>query len=233
MPARVGQLSADVVVRTIARDRDSVRIFLREMTPVVHARVARSVVRRGTRSGQSRSVAEEVEDLVQEVFAALFDNDARVLRSWDSGRGLSIANFVGLVAEHQVANLFRSGKRRPWTDDLFVEGEADTLSENATGPEALVESRDLFATIVSRLRAELSPRGLELFYSLIVEDASSAQVAETMGLSLDAVYAWRSRLTKLVRAIAAEVSRDFGAGTGASESERHGERSKDGVVRGT
>lgn len=196
------------MARTLAGDRDAARALVEEVLPVIHARVARAIVRRGAGRAATRPVAQEVEDLVQEVLAALFDDDARALRAWDPSRGLSLANFVGLVAEHEVANIFRSGKRRPWTDDLFVEADLDTLAAATSGTEARVASRQLFVALLERLRADLSPRGLDLFYALFVEEQSVSQVCETRGMSADAVYAWRSRLLRHVRERIDELSAD-------------------------
>src|SRR6185295_14407505 len=72
------------------------------LTPVVQARVARTLLaRRGQPSG-GRNLRQEVEDLTQEIWVALFASDARVLRSWRAERGLSLENFVGLVSERHA-----------------------------------------------------------------------------------------------------------------------------------
>ena len=47
---------------------------------------------------------------------------------------------------------------------------------------------------------------LQLFIWLLVEQQSVEEVCRLADLSADAVYAWRSRLGKLVRTIVLEVS---------------------------
>jgi len=59
--------------------------------------VGRKLLFYRNRSAAGRDVRQEVADLIQEVFMALFADDARVLRSWQPERGLSLDNFVGLV----------------------------------------------------------------------------------------------------------------------------------------
>src|SRR5687768_1618744 len=78
--------------------------------------VARGLARRMVKA-RGRDLRQEVEDLTQEVFVALFADDARALRLWDPARGASLANFVGLLAEREVASILRSGRRSPWTED--------------------------------------------------------------------------------------------------------------------
>ena len=144
--------------------------------------------------------------MVQEVFAALFANDARVLRAWDPKRGSSVANFVGLVAEREVGMILRTGRRSPWTEDPTEDiALAQVAGDDARGELSML-SRDLVQALLARLRTELHPRGLELFQLLIVDEKPIAEIAEATQLSAEALYAWRSRLLRLARQIAAELS---------------------------
>src|SRR5262245_1194983 len=97
----------------LAGDEGAVRQLVDELGPVIQARVARALLRRAS----GRSVRQEVEDLTQEVFASLFEDDGRILRAWDETRGLSLKNFVGLVAGRQATSILRSGRTTPWRDD--------------------------------------------------------------------------------------------------------------------
>jgi DNA-directed RNA polymerase specialized sigma24 family protein len=179
--------------------------LIAQLVPIVEARVARVLVRR--RGGSGRDARQEVEDLAQEVFLVLFDDGARILRAWDPTRGLSLDNFVGLVAERQAASILRSGRRSPWTDAPAEDAELEGAQEPAP-PEGEVRliSREALDQVVDRLRETLTPRGLELFFRLIVEEEPVENVCRTTGMSPDAVYAWRSRLAKQVRKIAQELS---------------------------
>lgn len=170
--------------------------------PVVQARVVRILVQR--RGGSGRDVRQEVEDLVQEVFAALFEDDGRVLRAWDPARGLSLASFCGLVAEREAASILRSGRRSPWTESAT---DADALERelpDAPAPEAALSSREEIERLVDRLRETLSPLGLEMFQRLVVEEEPVDSVCRSTGMTPDAVYAWKSRIGKLVRKILSE-----------------------------
>jgi DNA-directed RNA polymerase specialized sigma24 family protein len=200
-----------LVQRAIARDRAALRELVALVTPVVQARVARAVIAR--RAGQPPEVVrQEVEDLTQEVFVALFDDDARTLRAFRPERGLSLKNFVGLVAEHQVANIFRSGRRRPWQREPFVAADIDMLAAPVGGPESAALTKDLAEELLARLRTALSPLGLALFQRLLVDEEPVDAVATAMEMTIDAVYAWRSRLGRLVRAVATELLAESGDG---------------------
>jgi len=188
----------------LAGDAAAARALVRLLLPVVHARVARTVVRRGGRAG--RDVRQDVEDLAQDVFAALFADDARVLRAWDPARGSSLVGFCGLIAEREVASILRSGRRSPWTEAATELDDLEKSLQHVEGVERLVATREQLARIVDRLREALSPRGLELFERLVVQEEPVESVCAATGMTPDAVYAWKSRIGKITKKLAAELA---------------------------
>jgi RNA polymerase sigma-70 factor (ECF subfamily) len=190
--------------RALAGDAAAAHKLVRVLLPVVQVRVARVLARRGRRS--NRDVRQEVEDLAQEVFAALFENDGRVLRAWDAKRGLSLASFCGLVAEREAASILRSGRRSPWTEDATESEELERDAGIAPDAEISIASREQLERLADRLREELSPRGLEMFQRLVVDEETVESVCAATGMTPDAVYAWKSRLSKLARKLAAELA---------------------------
>jgi RNA polymerase sigma factor (sigma-70 family) len=198
-------LSADWERALRGDDPEALSRLVRRFTPIVQARVARKLLLfRDGRSGE-RDVRQEVEDLTQEVFLVLFANDARVLRDWQPERGLSLSNFVGLVAERQALSILRSRRRSPWSSDPVVDEELDADAE-APSPEREAVSRDTLEQLLDRLSAELSPLGRRIFDLLLVDEMPVEEAMAETGLSSDALYAWRSRLRKRARRLLAELS---------------------------
>ncbi len=193
------------VERALAGDRTAIRALIGALQPVVQARVARVLLRRRG-AARGRDVRQELEDLVQEVYLSLFADDGRTLRAWEPERGLSLANFVGLVAERQAIAVLRSGRRSPWTEDPTDEETLDLERRDTVGPEVRVESRELLERLLDRMKEELSPKGQHLFTLLFLRERSVPEVRAETGMSDAAVYAWRSRLGKLARRLAAELS---------------------------
>lgn len=198
--------TADLVRRALDGDPAALTRLVALLTPVVQARVARTLLARRHRLAARRDVRQEVEDLSQDVFLELFDRNARVLRSWQPERGLSLENFVGLVAERQVLSFLSSGRRNPWKEDLILAAGELEPEAPESGPEEIAVSREHLSLLLDRLREELSPLGWWLFEFLFLKDLSQAEVEAVSGLSADAVYAWRSRLRRLARKLLAEVS---------------------------
>lgn len=207
MSPREREATLELVERGLAQDRQALRSLVNALAPVIQARVARALLRRAA-SASGRNIRQEVEDLTQEVFVALFAEGGRALRAWKPERGLSLANFAGLLAERQVASILRTSRRSPWTEEPML---LDKLDEPAAeeSAELRLASREMLEALLARMREELSPLGLSLFEELFIHQRPVAEVCEQMGMSRDAVYAWQSRLGKLSRRLGAELSSDF------------------------
>ena len=145
-----------LVAGAITREPAAMRALVLSLGPIVHGRVAKALLRR--RGPDRRDIDQEIGDLVQEVFLALFDDDAKILRAWHPGRG-PLGGFVALIADHQVSSIFRSGRRRPWSDELELLAEPDAPDGDTPVPEAWVASRQELATILEGVRAAVTPPG--------------------------------------------------------------------------
>jgi DNA-directed RNA polymerase specialized sigma24 family protein len=196
---------AQLLALALDRDPRALRVLVRLLAPVIHVRVARIVARHRTAQADLHQRRQQIGDLTQEVFAALFEDDARPLRAWDPRRGMSLLGYVGLIAEHQTMCVLRSGRRNPWREELFADDEGSASIGVAPIAEARVASRELLLAVVDRMRAELTPKALELFQRIVVDEEPVESVCQATGLTTDAVYAWRSRLGKIARRIAADL----------------------------
>ena len=191
--------------QALAGDQRALSRLVAALTPVIQARVARCLLSRRMGLAAGRDVRQEVEDLTQEVFLQLFADGGRVLSTWQPERGLTLLNFVGLVAERQATSILRSGRRSPWKED-------PTLAEELDGPAAMPEpeqvtaSREELRLLLVGLTEELSPLGRHLFDLLFLQDLSPEEAVHRTGLSSDAIYAWRSRLRRLARRLLTEMS---------------------------
>lgn len=191
--------------RALAGDGAALARLVATLTPIVQARVARSLYRFRQGAAAGRDVHQEMADMTQDVFLSLFAQDARVLRGWDAGRGLSLENYVGLVAERLTISTLRSGRRSPWTEDPTLAEDLDVEPAPQELPEQAAAARERIGLLRGRLQEELSPQGRWLFDLLFIRELTPPQVSAETGLSADAIYAWRSRLRKLTRRLLDEI----------------------------
>jgi DNA-directed RNA polymerase specialized sigma24 family protein len=191
-----------LIQQALAGDPASVRALVDRLSPVVSKRVAATLWRRTT----PRNVAQDAADMVQDVFLALFQSDGKALRAWDPARGMSLDSFVGLLAQHQVISILRSGRTSPWREEPTEVEHLEAFGSTSATPEAVVSSREDLRTLLDRLRETLSPRGLELFQRIVIDEEPLESLLATTGLTRDAIYQWKSRLHRAVRGLAAEMS---------------------------
>jgi DNA-directed RNA polymerase specialized sigma24 family protein len=196
-------LQADVQA-ALSGDTRALRALVGEIEPVVRVRVARALYRYRQKA-RRRNLAQEADDLSQEVFVELFRNEGGALRSWDPARGLSLAGFVRLIADRTAGAVLSSGVRTPWRDEPMDPHE---LSEGAGAggrTEERVMSRDLAAHIYQALTVELTPLAFKVFEVLFVDEASVEAACAQLQMSHHAIYAWQNRLSKIVRRLATEL----------------------------
>jgi DNA-directed RNA polymerase specialized sigma24 family protein len=190
-----------LIQQALAGDPVSVRSLVDRLSPVVSKRVAATLWQRSAR----RNVAQDAVDMTQDVFLSLFQANGKALRAWDPTRGMSFESFVGLLAQHQVISILRNGRTAPWRDDSpEMDGQLEALGAPEPSPEAVVSSRECLRSLLDRLKESLSPRGLELFQRIIIDEEPIDALSADTGLSKDAIYQWKSRLHRTIRALADE-----------------------------
>jgi DNA-directed RNA polymerase specialized sigma24 family protein len=189
-----------LITRALQREPSAVRALVDLLSPVIARRVTTALWRRDPR----RDFRTEAKDMTQEVFVALFASDGKALRAWDPARG-ALTTFIGLLAQHQVSSILRTGKTSPWADDPTEAAAFDRLHASEPTPEAVIGSRERVTTLLERVRQRLSPEGLVLFQRLILDEESIDELAASTGMSRDALYQRKTRLLKLVREVAAEM----------------------------
>ncbi|MEM6796066.1 MAG: sigma-70 family RNA polymerase sigma factor [Acidobacteriota bacterium] len=184
--------------QALGGDAPGLRKLIDRLTPIVQVRVARVLLRRRP-SLHGQQLRQEVEDLIQDVMLSLFTAGARVLRLWDPSRGLSLANYVGMVAERHAATILKS-RKKTWPAELRPDEELDGPTDRQD-PEQQAAARQTLGQMLALLERELSDQGFELFKLLFVEELTVPEIRERTGLSDDAIYAWRSRLRRKTRSL--------------------------------
>lgn len=181
-------------------DESALEALVERLTPVIARRVIRSLIRSGRPATGCRDL---IRDLTQDVFLDIFEQDARVLRGWNPHRGLSLENFVGLVAERRT---LRRLSRTPYDFQTSDSGwEVSSRPGSEADPERETLARADWASLLDRVQERASPLGWRLFRLLFVEERSVREIEAETQLRRDAIYAWRSRLRRLVRGLYDEM----------------------------
>lgn len=184
------------VVRALEGDRLAAAELVATLAPVIRRSVIKTLLRDRSRSGGG--VAQEAEDMTQEVLLSLFSEDLRIFRAWQPERGLSLESFVAFVARRQALSLLRTRRTNPFhlqpTDPADLENQPP--SSRGRDAHRSTEHRQSLERLALALRARLSPIGLEMFQRLFVEEQSVSDISRNTGLSAESVYQWRTRIKK-------------------------------------
>ncbi|HSZ81986.1 MAG TPA: sigma-70 family RNA polymerase sigma factor [Polyangia bacterium] len=190
-----------LIRKALSGDGKSTRALVERLSPIVAKRVAGALWQRR----QRRDVAQEVGDMVQDVFLSLFVDGGKALRAWDPARGMSLDGFVGMLAQHQAISILRNGRTSPWRDEPTETAALDALGETTLTPESVAISREKLQLLLDRVRETLSPRGLELFQRIVVDGEPPESLVAATGMTRDAIYQWKSRFARKLKELAEEL----------------------------
>jgi RNA polymerase sigma-70 factor (ECF subfamily) len=162
--------------------------FLEIYTPLVH-RLAR----------QNGFQHADAADLAQDVFRAV----AGAIDRWDPdpARG-SFRGWLFRIARNLMINTLASRKRHPRTGDTgfdrYLEDQAAPDNEDSAQFDEEYR-RQLFAWAAEQVRGEFRQTTWRAFWLAGVEGACPKDVAETLGISVGAVYHNKSRVMARIR----------------------------------
>lgn len=200
--------STDVTLieQTLAGDPEAKQALVKRLLPIIEGRVVRRVGR-----------GSDVQDLVQEVWLALFEQGGRKLRAYRPDRGATLEQFVGLITEREVVEMFRRRSAQKRGGHLQAVSTNEPRGANLElvtshpGPEEQVVSKNLAARLWARLEKQLAPRGKLVFRLLYTDGLEPGEVARALGVNLQVVYNWQHKIRGLSRVILLELE------TGPSE----------------
>ena len=193
-----------IVRDAVAGDQAAITVLVDWLTPVVQARVARTLLRRGA-AGAGDDLRQKVADLTQESSWGCSPTGRRCCapgsRTGASRCATSSAlSLAGRCGESCAAPGRRPGRNRPSTPMTPA-----WWSMASRDPESRIASRQMLHLLLDRLEASLSPKGLELFRRLFVHQQTVETICADIGMSAEAVYAWRSRISRLARTLADQL----------------------------
>ena len=167
--------------------------------PIVHAAIHRYLSLRG------RGRTDLADDLTQEVFVALFHDDARRLRNFEGRNGCSFAGWLRVVAVRMTIDVLRRDRRLVSLDDdgATMTELRRTLRSDSADPARVAEGADLAAKLRGAI-AGLGAKDRLLVELHLLRGASLPSVAETLGVSANAAYVRKSRVLERLRRLVRE-----------------------------
>ena len=186
-----------LVREALAGDSPAARKLVARLRPAIQAEVAHLLTQSRRSTGHAGRQA--LEDLVQDVFTALWSNRGVLLTRWEPARGRSFESYVRLIARSRALDVLRSRRRTPRQEEPTTGDALEAASPTQSAAQVgQVEARQALERLQQRMRQQFSARDWQLFTSLFTEHCSVQQVSEEVGMSTAAVYQWRSRFVRKV-----------------------------------
>ncbi|MEQ8789582.1 MAG: sigma-70 family RNA polymerase sigma factor [Pirellulaceae bacterium] len=146
----------------------------------------------------------DVDDLVQTVLATVF----RELPRFDhNGRPGAFRSWLRLILVNRLRAFWRSGRYRPTaTGDSDLMKKLDELADETSSLSRVWDEeydRRVIAQLIDLVQPKVAPNTWEAFRRQAIEGESAADAARDLNMSIDAVYAAKSRVLRMLRQEAA------------------------------
>jgi RNA polymerase sigma-70 factor (ECF subfamily) len=149
----------------------------------------------------SHVVREDVEDVFQEVFTSLYNNECSAIKKFDPIRA-QFGTYVSAIARHSAINACR--RKRNCEDEL-----TDTIEGNGLEIEKMLENRENMKQIHAVMNSASSKE--QLFYSLYFEElVPPEEIAIILNISIDTVYSKKSKIIEKIKNALCVVEKEQG-----------------------
>lgn len=199
----------ELLEKVLFGDKQSYDGFVRKYTKLIYNSIYRTLELKGY-----KIAPDLVDDLHQEVFLSLIDNNFRKLRTFKWERSCSLATWLGVVTRNFVLNFIRTDtKYKSLTksiDEEIDEEKESSLKDIIKDESPSVKEKmdmeaeiDLLKKYLEKL--DITERIiLEMFY---LQDLPLEEIAHILGKSEDAVFMQKKRL---IAQLQEKIKKDVG-----------------------
>ena len=151
----------------------------------------------------------DAEDITQEVFRAV------AFRVGDFSRNQAGSTFRGwlrTITRNKIWDFQKRERRRcAKSDEYDLENlvAAPILEGESDDPSNSDETLLLYGRVADWIRSEFRDSTWQAFFRVVIDEASAREVAEELGMSINAVYLAKSRVLRRVRDELQELERRF------------------------
>jgi len=184
-----------LVRRALEGEAEAAAALIRRLMPVIRSRTRVMLSRDGRKLGAS-----EGDDLVQEVWLKLVEDDGRRLRAFDAERGASLEGYVGLLAQSEIRQLLRMRAAKKRGGHLVAIEAAEELRADIASPEEATLAGQLARRLGEHLDTELPARGRLVFRYAFHDHLEADEVARILGVTVQVIYNWQHKIRAAARA---------------------------------
>jgi RNA polymerase sigma-70 factor (ECF subfamily) len=147
--------------------------------------------------------ADDLADLVSEVWVVLLRDDMRKLRLYDAGRGYRLASWLGLMATNCTIDQLRlRASECSYLEDLS--GAERLLVDDTVHPESELEAQEA-ANLARRALDALSSEERAFVISCFHDERAPEELASELGITVNTVYSRKFKIREKLSRIVASL----------------------------
>jgi RNA polymerase sigma-70 factor (ECF subfamily) len=149
--------------------------------------------------------ADDLADLVSEVWVVLLRDDMRKLRLYDPARGYRLASWLGLMATNCTIDQLRlrsSSSQCSYLEDLS--GAERLLVDETVHPESELEAQEA-ASLARRALDALSSEERAFVISCFHDERDPEELASELGVTVNTVYSRKFKIREKLSRIVADL----------------------------
>lgn len=185
MKSRMRTLTdTEILDRMLARDEDAWVEFHRRFDRLIWSSIHKVAVRFGAVFSP-----EDAREVYAVFFASLWSNDMHKLRTFDPARGNKLGTWLSMLVTHGTYDHLRSFARHPTWEPLSAAEDIPDADDPFQGL-CRREERDRLSALVDTF----APADQAFVESVFIHGDAPEAAAETLGLTLRAVYTKKHRI---------------------------------------
>ncbi len=190
-----------LVEQVLSRDQKAWREFCRRYENLIVACTVKTL-----RRYHAKFNAEDLADIVGEVWMVLLKDEMRKLRLFDPARGYRLTSWLGLITTNCTIDQLRQRCRADLNFDDVSSLEL-TLADDPRPDQGLEEMESV--KIARQAIGQLSSEEQRFVFSCFHEERRPEDLAQELGITVNTVYSRkfkiREKLTRIVAALAQEL----------------------------
>ncbi len=189
----------NLIRNCIAGDKKSWDQLVEKFGRLIYDSIIRTLRKFGRQVRQ-----EDLEDLHQNFFTDLLDNDHKVLKQFEGRNGCSLASYLRVIAVRKTIDYLRALTPVVSLDEVSEQdGSFDYLLKDLIvfNTQKDIEQKDA-VTLNAILLQELKEDEQRLCKMIFLDQRNPDCIAEDMGISIDHFYVRKQRMLQKLRKIA-------------------------------
>ena len=142
---------------------------------------------------------EDAEDLFNDIFLSLLEDDFRKIRQFRGDNNCSLSTWLTVVAGRRTIDFIRQDKGHLFVGPLNTDNDIwETLADSGRPADVLLAGKQTRESIAREVKL-LASRDRLIYYLLFIRGCSAEETAKVLGISDGLVYSRKHRIIKRLK----------------------------------